>query len=70
MDILIFISFCITCYLCYKLGESCVITKIQDHLKKYLDDHDSMRELFEPGIEVAQHIIEQVKDKSIWRHKN
>lgn len=63
INLLIFILFCLCVLFSYKLGEKNTYEKIEERLQKYLNEHESMKKLFEPGIEAAQHIIEQIKNK-------
>ena len=51
------------CFLSYRKGALRELEKINKSLNNYLESHKSMEELFYPGIEVAKHIIDQLKDQ-------
>ena len=59
-----FIIVCVTaCYVCYKRGEIYGLHKAQVEFKHYLESHPNSEDLLGPGIDAAEHIINQIEEK-------
>lgn len=65
--ILAIILITILCIIYYRKGVSHTLDKVKNAINDYVTSHENMKELFDPGIEIAKHIIDQLQDKNkIW----
>lgn len=56
---------CALCYILYKKGKYDSLCEANSTFKQYLNAHNNMKDLLEPGLDTAEHLINQLKD-SLW----
>lgn len=61
--ILIIIIAIIACFISYKEGELHELHKTRAAFEHYLEAHKASKELFGPGIEAAEHIVDQLEEE-------
>ena len=61
---ILFVIFCCgACYLCYKKGEVHELHKARAEFEHYLEAHPAVESVLKPGMEAAEHIIDQLEEK-------
>lgn len=61
--ILIIAVVVLACFISYKKGELHELHKTRAAFEHYLEAHPASRERFEPGIEAAEHIVDQIEEE-------
>lgn len=61
--ILIIAVIALACFISYKKGEIHELHKTRAAFEHYLEAHPALKEVFKPGIEAAEHIIDQIEEE-------
>jgi len=62
---IIILIVCALCYIFYKKGKYDGLCNANSTFKQYLNTHSNMKDLLGPGLDTAEHLINQLKD-SLW----
>ncbi len=61
---ILFLIICVAaCYIAYKKGEVHELHKTRAAFKHYLEAHQAMSNVLGPGLEAAEHIVDQIEEK-------
>ena len=57
----------LACFICYKKGKIAGFQEARNSFKNYNIKHPSVQDTLAPGLEAAEHLIDQLEEKeSIW----
>lgn len=61
---ILFIILCVlACWICYKKGEVHELHKTRAAFEHYLDAHPNLKNVLGPGLEAAEHIVDQLEQE-------